>query len=296
MTSANTIKTVVLLATLTGLLILAGRLLGGQGGMLIALMFTLVMNLGAYWFSDKIALSMAHAQEVTPSEAPELHRIVEELAYAARMPKPRVYIMQEASPNAFATGRDPDHSAVAVTTGILGLLNRDELAGVIAHELAHIRNRDTLIATIAAAVAGAITILAHMAQWAMMFGGSGRSNDDEGRGVGSLAGTVLLVFLVPIAALIIQLAISRAREFEADAAGARILGNPLPLASALEKLHTAVQRRPMLHAEPATAPLYIVNPFSGRTLMNLFSTHPPIEQRIEKLQAMNYGSTAYLYR
>ncbi len=285
MTSTNTIKTVLLLGALTAVLLVAGRIIAGPGGMTIALMFALLMNLGAYWFSDKIALSMSGAKETSVDQAPELHSMVERLAANAGLPKPRVYVIDNPSPNAFATGRDPHHSAVAVTTGIAGLLDRQELAGVIAHELAHIRNRDTLIATIAAAIAGAITYIAYMAQWAMIFGGFGR-DEDEGGGIGSLVASLLLIILAPIAAMVIQMAISRAREYDADATGARILGNPLPLASALEKLQAGVQYRPMNNAKPATAPLYIVNPFSGGGFRSLFSTHPPIEERIARLRAM----------
>ena len=282
MTSTNTIKTVLLLGALTAVLLVAGRIIAGPGGMTIALMFALLMNLGAYWFSDKIALSMSGARETSVQDAPELHSMVERLAGNAGLPKPRVYLIDNPSPNAFATGRDPHHSAVAVTTGIAGLLDRRELEGVIAHELAHIRNRDTLIATIAAAIAGAITSLAYMA---MFFGGFG-GEDEDGGGMGSLVGSLLLIILAPIAAMIIQMAISRAREYDADATGARILGNPLPLASALEKLQAGVQYRPMTNAKPATAPLYIVNPFNGGGFSSLFSTHPPIEERIARLRAM----------
>lgn len=285
MTSTNTIKTVLLLGALTAVLLVAGRIIAGPGGMTIALIFALIMNLGAYWFSDKIALSMSGAKETSYDQAPELHGMVERLAANAGLPKPRVYVIDNASPNAFATGRDPHHSAVAVTTGIAGLLDREELAGVIAHELAHIRNRDTLIVCIAAAIAGAITYLAYMAQWAMIFGGFGRE-DDEGGGIGSLVSSLLLIILAPIAAMVIQMAISRAREYDADATGARILGNPLPLASALGKLQAGVQYRPMNNAKPATAPLYIVNPFMGGGFSSLFSTHPPIEERIARLRAM----------
>ena len=286
MTSTNTIKTVLLLAALTAVLLFAGRMIAGPGGMTIALIFALIMNLGAYWFSDKIALSMSGARETSIQDAPELHSMVERLAATAGLPKPRVYVIDNPSPNAFATGRDPHHSAVAVTTGIAGLLDRDELAGVIAHELAHIRNRDTLIATMAAAIAGAITYLAYMAQWAMIFGGFGRE-DDDGGGIGSLVGSLLMIILAPVAAMVIQMAISRAREYDADATGARPLGNPLPLASALAKLQAGVQSRPMNNAKPATAPLYIVNPFSGGRFSSLFSTHPPIEERIARLRAMS---------
>ena len=286
MTSTNAIKTVLLLAALTAVLLFAGRMIAGPGGMTIALIFALIMNLGAYWFSDKIALSMSGARETSIQDAPELHSMVERLAANAGLPKPRVYVIDNPSQNAFATGRDPHHCAVAVTTGIAGLLDRDELAGVIAHELAHIRNRDTLIATMAAAIAGAITYLAYMAQWAMIFGGFGRE-DDDGGGIGSLVVSLLMIILAPLAAMVIQMAISRAREYDADATGARILGNPLPLASALAKLQAGVQSRPMNNAKPATAPLYIVNPFSGGRFSSLFSTHPPIEERIARLRAMS---------
>ena len=291
MTSRNTLKTVVLLAALTALLLFVGRLVGGPGGMTVALGLSLVMNLGAYWFSDRIALSMAGARDVSYEQAPELHRVVERLAAAARLPKPRVYVVDSPSPNAFATGRSPSHAAVAVTTGILRVLSYEELLGVLAHELAHIRSRDTLTATIAAALAGAITWIAHMAQWTLMFGGlGGARDDDDGHGIGSLLGALLTILLAPIAAVIIQLAISRSREYAADAAGARMVGNPLALASALRKLEAVSHARPM-DVAPAVSPLFIVNPFGGGGWVSLFSTHPPTAERVARLEAMAFGGS-----
>jgi heat shock protein HtpX len=281
----NTIKTTLLLGALTGLFMLIGSALGGTGGMMIAFVFAIVMNMGAWWFSDKLALSMSRAQEVSPEEAPELHRMVERLSANANIPKPRVYIMDTPMPNAFATGRDPQHGAVAVTTGIMQLLNRDELAGVMAHELAHIKNRDTLISSIAATIAGAITMIADMAMWAAIFGGFG-GGDDEEEGAGGLVGGLFMLILAPIAALLIQMAISRSREFSADEGGAKILGDPLPLASALQKLETYVHSgMPMTQVNPATSHLYIVNPTLGG-LANLFRTHPPTHERVARLEAL----------
>ena len=282
---SNAIKTTILLAALTALFIAIGGALGGQSGMLVAFVFAIVMNLGAYWFSGDIALRMAGAQEVRPEQAPELHRLVEELATYARLPKPRVAIVESPSPNAFATGRDAQHAVVAVTTGILGLLSHDELAGVLAHELGHVRNRDILISSIAATLAGAITMLAHMAQWSMLLGGFGRSNDEEDSGFGGLIGSLLMVILAPIAATLIQLAITRSREYGADEAGARIHGNPESLARALEKLELASSLRP-LPVNPAAAHLFIVNPLKGIGFGGLFSTHPPIAERIRRLRRM----------
>ena len=258
----------------------------------MALVLSLVMNFGAYWFSDKIALSMAGAREVSYSEAPDLHRVVERLAAMARLPKPRVYVIDDPSPNAFATGRDPSHAAVAVTTGILRILSYEELAGVLAHELAHVRNRDTLTATVAAALAGAITWIAQMAQWALMFGGLGGHRDDNREEAGSLVGGLLMIIVAPIAATIIQLAISRSREFAADADGARIVGNPLALASALRKLDAVTHVRPM-EVAPAVSPLFIVNPFGGGGWVSLFSTHPPIAERVARLERMAYSFSSY---
>ena len=281
----NALKTTILLAALTVLFIVIGGALGGQSGMLLAFVFAIVMNLAAYWFSGDIALRMAGAQEVRPEQAPELHRLVEELATYARLPKPRVAIVESPSPNAFATGRDAEHAVVAVTTGILGLLSRDELAGVLAHELGHVRNRDILISSIAATVAGAITMLAHMAQWSMILGGFGRSNDEEDSGFGGLIGSLLMIILAPIAATLIQLAITRSREYDADETGARIHGNPESLAHALEKLEQATSLRP-LPINPAAAHLFIVNPLKGVSVGGLFTTHPPIAERVRRLRRM----------
>ena len=279
----NTIKTGLLLGALTGLLMLIGGWFGGQNGVVIAFFFAVVMNFGSYWFSDKIVLAMYHARAVSEGEAPELYAMVKDLALRASMPMPRVYIIPEETPNAFATGRNENHAVVAVTEGILRILGRDELEGVIAHELTHIRNRDILIGSIAATLAGAIVMLAHMAQWAAMFGGVGR-DDDEGGG-SNIVGLILMAILAPIAATLIQMAISRSREYLADAGGAKISGKPYGLAGALEKLSRASQAIPM-NANPSTAHMFIVNPLTGRSLMNLFSTHPPIEERIARLRSM----------
>jgi heat shock protein HtpX len=255
--------------------------------MIYAFIFAFVMNMISYWFSDKIVLRMYGAQEVTEAEAPMLWGVTHNLSLKMNMPMPKVYVIPSDSPNAFATGRNPKHAAVAATEGIMRLLTREELEGVMAHELGHVRNRDILIGTIAAAIAGAISMLAHMAQWAMIFGGfGGRRDDDEG--AGSMIGGILMIILAPIAAALIQMAISRSREYEADATGARICGNPLWLANALRKLHTASQRVP-LNANPATAHMFIVNPLRGGGLVNLFSTHPPLEDRIARLETMVYG-------
>ncbi|MCX5825034.1 MAG: zinc metalloprotease HtpX [Deltaproteobacteria bacterium] len=279
----NTIKIGLLLGALTGLLMLIGGLFGGQQGVVIAFIFAMVMNFGSYWFSDKIVLRMYNAQAVSEHEAPELYATVKNLALKASMPMPRVYIIPGDTPNAFATGRNEQHAVVAVTEGILRILGKDELEGVIAHELTHIRNRDILIGSIAATLAGAIVMLAHMAQWAAMFGGAGR-DDDEGGG-SNIVGLILMAVLAPIAATLIQMAISRSREYLADAGGAKISGKPYGLASALEKLSRASQTMPM-EANPSTAHMFIVNPLTGRSLMNLFSTHPPIEERIARLRSM----------
>jgi len=285
MSSSNVFKTVALLTALTVLLLFVGRALAGTTGLVFAFILALAMNFFSYWFSDKIALSMAGAKEVSEAEEPELHSAVSNLAMYARIPKPRVYRINSDSPNAFATGRDPAHGAVAVTSGILRALNRNELEGVLAHELGHIRNRDTLIMTVTATVAGAITMIAHMAQWALIFGGLGGRDDDNGGGIADMAVGLLMIILAPIAATIIQLAISRAREFEADATGARISGNPDALASALERLEVAVHDRPMQVA-PAAAHLFIVNPLGGRGFENLFRTHPTTAERVARLRAM----------
>ena len=278
----NTIKTTLLLGGLTGLLMLIGGYFGGQQGMIIAFIFALVMNFGSYWFSDKIVLSMYHAQEVNESQAPEIFTLVRNLALRASLTRPRVSIIPADTPNAFATGRDENHAVVAVTEGILRILNREELEGVIAHELTHIKNRDMLVSSIAATLAGAIVMLAHMAQWAAIFGGGSRDRENDGGGV---IGLIAMAILAPIAATIIQMAISRSREYDADAGGARISGKPYGLASALEKLSRASQSIP-LQANPSTAHLFIVNPLTGRSFMSLFSTHPPIEERVARLRAM----------
>jgi heat shock protein HtpX len=282
---ANTLKTTVLLAALTGLLVLIGDWLGGQGGMVLFFGLAVVLNFSAYWWSGDIALRMAGAREVSPAEAPELHNLVEELAVTARLPKPRVAIIDSPSPNAFATGRDAHHAVVAVTTGILGILSRDELAGVLGHELGHVRNHDILISSVAATIAGAITMLARVAQFALIFGGYG-GRDSRNR---NPFGELLLIIVAPIAAVLIQLAISRSREYAADATGARIFGNPEALARALEKLDMATSVRPLNNVNPSMAHMFIVNPFKGMRGVNfsgLFSTHPPIQDRIRRLRAM----------
>lgn len=301
----NTIKTFILMLALSGLLLLAGFLIGGILGIIIALVISLGLNFFTYWFSDKMALSMAHAHEVSPEEDPDLHSIVDEQVQAAGIPKPKVYVINNDSPNAFATGRNPRNATIAVTTGIRRLLNRDELGGVIAHELAHVGNRDTLIMTMVATIAMAIGLLATFAQWAAIFGalfGGGRHDDDEGAG-GYIGILMLLVMAIvfPIIATIIRLAISRAREYQADATGAHTSHNPLALASALEKLEMGAHRRPMKVNE-ATAHLYIVSPLRGNSpneerqrssamrgsaFSGLFSTHPPIQERVRRLRNMN---------
>ncbi len=278
----NRIKTTILLTILTIMLILIGNLIAGQNGMIFALIFAGMMNLGAYWFSDKLVLAMYRAKEISESESPMLHRVVDRLAMKAGIPKPKVYYVPSPAPNAFATGRNPRHAAVAVTDGILRLLNEDELEGVIAHELSHIKNRDTLISAIAATVAGAIVMLADMAKWALIFGGGHRDDDRNSNPIGVLA----LAILAPLAATIIQLAISRSREYMADASAARIVGTPMGLVNALRKLEIASGRVP-LEANPATAHMFIVNPLSGKSFLTLFSTHPPIEERIKRLMRIS---------
>jgi heat shock protein HtpX len=278
----NTIKTGILLGALTGLLMLIGGYFGGQQGVVVAFIFAMVMNFGSYWFSDKLVLSMYHAQPVSESEAPELFAIVKTLALKASLPMPRVYIIPGDTPNAFATGRDEHHAVVAVTEGILRILTREELEGVISHELTHIKQRDILIGSIAATLAGAIVMLANMAQWAAMFGGASRDDEEGGSGI---VGLIVMAVLAPIAATIIQMAISRSREYLADAGGAKISGRPYALANALEKLSRASQAIP-LGANPSSAHMFIVNPLTGRSLMNLFSTHPPVEERIARLKSM----------
>lgn len=278
----NGLKTMVLMVALTLMLVFVGGALGGRTGMTFALVMAFGMNFIAYWFSDKIVLRMYRARQVTEAEAPELYGMVRRLAHKAELPMPKVYIMDEDQPNAFATGRNPAHGAVAVTTGIMRILTREELEGVLAHELAHIKHRDILVSTVAAAIAGAISYLAQMAQWAMIFGG-GRSDDEEGSN--PIAALVMMI-VGPIAAMLVQMAISRSREYGADAGGAKLAGNPLQLANALKKLQAASQRIPMHDANPATSHMFIVNPLSGGALMKLFSTHPPMEERIARLEGM----------
>ena len=280
----NVLKTFVLLAALTALFVFVGDAIGGRTGMTVALFFAIVMNFFAYWFSDKMALAMSGAKPVSETEAPELHSIVANLAVRAGIPKPKVYIAPQETPNAFATGRNPSHAAVAVTQGLLRLLSRDELEGVLAHELAHIKNRDILISSIAAVFAGAISYLANMAQWALIFGGLGGSDDEDSGPAGLIAGLIMMV-VAPIAAALIQMAISRSREYLADATGAKICGRPHSLASALKRLEEWNHRIPM-HINPATAQMYIVNPLTAGNFAQLFSTHPPIEDRIRRLLAM----------
>ena len=279
----NAVKTTFLMALMTVLLVLAGGAIGGRSGMTFALVMAGVMNFVSYWFSDKIVLAMYGAREVTEADYPEFYGLVRQLAVQAGMPMPKVYIIESETPNAFATGRNPEHAAVAATAGIMRILTRDELMGVMAHELSHVRHRDILISSIAATIAGAITYLAHMAQWAAIFGG-GRDRDEEG----GVFGLIVMAIVAPIAAMLIQMAISRSREYEADRGGAALAGNPLCLAGALRKLEMANQQIPM-QANAATAHMFIVNPLTGGGLMSLFSTHPPMEERVRRLEAMAYG-------
>lgn len=276
----NTLKTMILMVTLTLMLVGVGAILGGRTGMTIALVMAFGMNFVTYWFSDKIVLKMYGAKHVSETDAPELYGLVRRLALKANLPMPKVYIIDADQPNAFATGRNPKHGAVAVTTGIMRILSKEELEGVIGHELAHIKHRDILVSTIAAAIAGAVSYLAQMAQWSMLFGG--HRDDEEGS---NPIAAIAMMIIGPIAAMIVQMAISRSREYGADAGGAQIAGNPLYLANALKKLHMASQRIPM-HTNPATSHMFIVNPLSGGGFLKLFSTHPPIEERIARLEDM----------
>jgi heat shock protein HtpX len=277
----NTLKTFFFMMVLSGLLLLVGVMIGGMSGLIIALIFALVMNFFAYWFSDRIALAMTHARQVTETNEPELHRLVAEQASLAGLPMPKVYVMETDSPNAFATGRSPSHATVAVTSGIRRLLSREELGAVLAHEMAHVGNRDTLIMTVVATIAGAISMLAMMAQFSAMFGGFGNRE----RGGQNMIGLLIVAIVMPIAALLVRTAISRAREYQADSTGARTSGNAYALASALEKLHQGSQARPMKVAEGASH-LFIVNPLRGASMANLFSTHPPIQERVRRLRSM----------
>ena len=283
----NTFRTTILLAVLTALLVWIGDMLGGRQGAVIALVIAGGMNFFSYWFSDKIVLKMYGGQEITANDDPELYGLVSDLATRAGLPMPKVYIIPEETPNAFATGRNPQHAAVAVTQGIRRILNKRELAGVLGHELSHVVNRDILVSTIAATLAGAISYMAQMAQWAMIFGGN-RDRDDEGGG-SNIFGLIVMMIVAPLAAMLIQMAVSRSREYGADAGGAKITGDPLALASALKKLHIGSQQIP-LQASPAaanaTAHMFIVSPLTGRSMAALFSTHPPMEERVRRLEEM----------
>jgi heat shock protein HtpX len=276
-------KTTILLGALTGLLMLIGGLLGGSHGILIAFIFAAVFNFFSYWFSDRIVLASYGAQPIDASASPELYSIVQELAHSAQIPMPRLYLIDSDTPNAFATGRNPSHAAVAVTRGIMRICTRDEIKGVLGHELSHVLNRDILTSSIAATLAGAVMMLGSWLRWGAIFG-LGREEDEEG----GIAGLLIAGILAPVAASLIQLAISRTREYQADASGARLTHNPLYLANALRKLESANERMP-LEASPATAHLFIVNPLSAQGLMRLFSTHPPIEERIRRLEQMSAG-------
>ncbi|MCM8820489.1 MAG: zinc metalloprotease HtpX [Candidatus Omnitrophica bacterium] len=281
----NRIRTYFLLGILTVIFVLIGSFFGKEG-MYIAFFIALALNWISYFFSDKIVLAMYRARQVTPEESPSLYRIVGELTQKASLPMPKIYIIPSATPNAFATGRGPAHSAVAVTSGIMEILNENELKGVLAHELGHIKNRDILVATVAATIAGAITMLARMLQWAAILGG-GRDDRRQGN-IFTLVAMLAFAILAPIAAIIVQMAISRGREYIADEDGAKLAGNPMYLAEALRKLAMGVKARPMNNANPSTAHMFIVNPFSGRSILTLFSTHPPIEERIKRLESMMF--------
>ena len=285
MNEMNTLKTTFLLTCLTLLLVAMGSAIGGRSGMIIAFLIAGGMNFFSYWYSDKIVLKMYKAKEVSESEYPSFYNMVNRLARQANMPMPKVYIIPSAGPNAFATGRNPENAAVAATEGIMRLLSDEELEGVMAHELAHVQNRDTLIGTIAATFAGAIAMLGNMLQWAAIFGGG--NNDEEGGG--NLFGSLALAFIAPMAAMLIQMAVSRSREYLADASGARICGKPLALANALRKLQMGAQAVPMIEATPATSHMFIVNPLTGGSMLKLFSTHPPMEERVARLELMASG-------
>jgi heat shock protein HtpX len=284
----NQLKTAFWMVALTVLLVLIGRFAFGATGTIVFLGLAVVMNGVAYWFSDRLALASAQAEEVGPAEAPMLHRLADRLAIQYHVPKPKVFVSPDPSPNAFATGRNPSHAAICVNQGLLQILDEEELYGLLAHEFAHVRNRDILISSVVAVIAGAITMIANIAQWGLMFGGfGGRAERDQG--AGGLVVGLLMIILAPIAALLIQLAVSRSREYEADHTGAEVSGDPMALASALRKLERASQVVPAQTAEPAFAHLYIVNPLKGQSLAGLFSTHPPLDERIRRLEAMAAG-------
>jgi len=286
----NQIRTTILLAVMTAFIVLVGQLLGGRQGMIFALMIAAGMNFFSYWYSDKLVLKMYRAREADLQGAPELYAIVRNLSQRAGLPMPKVFIIPQDAPNAFATGRNPEHAVVAVTQGLIRLMDRKEVEGVLAHELSHVKNRDILIGSIAATMAGAVMVLASMARWSAIFGGF-RSDDDEGGGLGFL-GLIVMSILAPIAAALIQMAISRSREYLADSTGAAIVGNPEGLASALEKLGSYSRRIPM-DANPSTAHMFIVNPLTGKSMMNLFSTHPPLEERIRRLRGNTSGPVGF---
>jgi heat shock protein HtpX len=281
MSTTNYFKTALLLGMMTGLILAVGGVLGGRQGMIVALVFAGVMNFVSYWFSDRIVLRLYRGREVSPAEAPRFHAIIDRLIARANLPKPKLYILPGDSPNAFATGRNPAHAAVAATEGVLKLMSDEELEGVLAHELGHVKNRDILISSVAATIAGAISFLATMARWGALFGGYGTGSDRD-RGGGNVVSLLLTAILAPIAAMVVQMAISRSREFAADATGAKLAGQPYGLAKALEKLDAYSKRLPM-EANQATAHMFIVAPFTGSAIMRLFSTHPPIEERIRRL-------------
>ena len=282
----NTLKTVFLMTLMMVILILVGSFIGGERGMMMAFAFSLLMNAGSYWFSDKLVLMMYRAKEVTEAESPRLFSIARRVATESQLPMPRVYVIPGDTPNAFATGRSPNHAAVAATEGIVALLSDDELEGVLAHEFAHIKHRDILTGTIAATLVGTITFVARMAGWSMMFGGGSRDDRRDSNGFGEIA----MLILAPIAAVLVQLAISRSREFAADAGAAQFTGRPLSLANALQKLEVGVERVPMQNASPASAHMFIVNPLRGGGVMKLFATHPPIQERVDRLQQIAMGN------
>jgi len=280
----NRLKTALLLSLLTVMMVLMGSAIGGKTGMVLAFFMAAAMNFFSYWFSDKIVLRMYGAQEIGEQDHPAFYVMIRRLAQRAGLPMPKVYIIPDQSPNAFATGRNPEHAAVAATEGVLRILSTEELEGVMAHELAHVQNRDILVGTIAATFAGAISMIGNMLQWGAMFG-AGRGEDEEG--AGGMIGSLIMAIVAPIAAMLIQMAVSRSREYLADESGARICGKPLALANTLRKLHNASQMIPMQSAQPATAHMFIVNPLTGGSLMSLFSTHPPMEERIGRLEGMS---------